>query len=583
MPAAAIPRTRGTRGAPGWGGLWRRGLVGVLALVLAAVAGCDSPSPKPAPGPSGGTGGSGGASASAAGSGSAAPPASGSAVTLRVLAGSELQDMQPILDDARKATGVNVQFTYTGTLDGADTVTSGKATGSYDALWFASNRYLRLDPAGGANLLSETPVMVSPVALGVRSSELASLGWDPAKVTWSQIGQAVAAQKLTFGMTDPSRSNSGLSALVGLASAFSGAQSALTQADVTKASPALRQFFAGQQLTSGSSGWLAQAYQRTAQGGSGVQVGALVNYESVLLELNRTLPAAAQLTVIRPSDGVVSANYPLTLLNSASQPAKDAFQRLTAYLLRDDVQRRISDETERRPVAAGVAPGAGLATDVRPELPFPGSRAVADALLSAYQNQLRRPSRTVYVLDTSGSMAGARLADLQAALTRLTGTGASGAVVPFRDREQVTLISFADAVKWEHTHDVPDQAPDAALAAIRSDVQSLSAGGGTAIYSTLEEAYKLVAQQQAAAQDDRFTSIVLMTDGESNEGASDSDFATFYKALPPSGQAVPVFPILFGDAAKPQLQGIADTTGGQLFDGASGDLSSVFEEIRGYQ
>ncbi|MDH6132549.1 Ca-activated chloride channel family protein [Kitasatospora sp. MAA4] len=557
----------------------RRGLVGVLALVLAAVAGCDSPSPKPAPGPTG----AGAASATATATSSGSGAGSGAAMTLRVLAGSELQDMQPILDDARKATGVSVKFTYTGTLDGADTVTSGKADGSYDALWFASNRYLRLDPAGGAKLLSETPVMVSPVAVGVRSSELAALGWDPAQVTWSQIGQAVAAQKLTFGMTDPSRSNSGLSALVGLASAFSGAQSALTQGDIAKASPALQQFFSGQKLTSGSSGWLAQAYQRAAQGGSGVQVGALVNYESVLLELNRTLPAASQLTVIRPTDGVVSANYPLTLLSSATQPAKDAFQRLTAYLLRDDVQRRISDVTERRPVAAGVAPGAGLGTDVRPELAFPGSRAVADALLSAYQNQLRRPSRTVYVLDTSGSMAGARLTALQAALTQLTGTGGSGAVVPFRDREQVTLISFADGVKWEHTHDVPDQAPDAALAAIRSDVQSLSADGGTAIYSTLEEAYRVVAQQQAAAQDDRFTSIVLMTDGESNEGDSAAQFAAFYKALPPSGQAVPVFPILFGEGAKPQLQGIADTTGGQLFDGVSGDLGSVFEEIRGYQ
>lgn len=573
MGAGTVTQGVAMRGAARRGRPLRRGLIGALAVLLAAVAGCSSPGPKPSPGPSG----------AASNGGSAAAPARGAPVTLRVLAGSELQDMAPILDDARKATGVSVQFTYTGTLDGADTVTSGKADGAYDALWFPSNRYLRLDPAGAGKLLSETPVMVSPVAIGVRSSQLASLGWDPAKVTWSQIGQAVAAQKLTYGMSDPSRSNSGLSALVGVASAFSGAQSALTQDDVAKASPALRQFFTGQKLTSSSSGFLAQAYQRSAQGGAGVQVGALVNYESVLLSLNRTLPADARLTVIRPLDGVVSADYPLTLLSSAKGPAQDGFQRLTSYLLRPEVQRRISDVTARRPVVAGVPLGAGLPGDVRPELPFPGSRAVADALLSAYQNQLRRPSRTVYVLDTSGSMAGQRLASLQAALTALTGSDDSGPVVRFRDREEVTLISFADSVKWEHTHAVPDQAPQEALAAIGSDVRSLSAGGGTAIYSTLEEAYKVVAQQQAAAQDDRFTSIVLMTDGESNEGASAADFAAFYKALPASGQAVPVFPILFGEGARQQLQGIADTTGGQLFDGVSGDLSSVFEEIRGYQ
>src|SRR5262249_39414653 len=43
--------------------------------------------------------------------------------TLRVLAGSELTDLQPILDQAQAATGVTVQLTVTGTLDGVQTVT----------------------------------------------------------------------------------------------------------------------------------------------------------------------------------------------------------------------------------------------------------------------------------------------------------------------------------------------------------------------------------------------------------------------------------------------------------------------------
>ncbi|MBB4922774.1 vWA domain-containing protein [Kitasatospora kifunensis] len=559
----------------------RRGLVGALALGLAAAAtGCDGDGGKPKPGPSPSTTPS---TTTSATSSPTTSPSSGAPYTLRILAGSELQDMQPVLEDVRKATGVTVQLSYTGTLDGAQTVSSGKADGTYDAIWFASNRYLRLDQSAAGKLLSDTSVMLSPVALGVRSSVLGTLGWDPAKTTWSQVGAAVAAGKLTFGMADPSQSNSGLSALIALASAFSGAQAALTQDDVTKAAPALRAFFTGQKLTSGSSGWLAQAYQRTAQGGSGEMLGALVNYESVLLSLNRTLPSAGQLTVIRPTDGVVSADYPLTLLSSASAAAADAFSRLTAELLRPEIQRELSDVTERRPVVAGVAPGPGLGSDRRPELPFPGSRAVADALLAAYQNQLRRPSRTVYVLDTSGSMKGARLAALQQALGQLTGAGGNLAANGFREREEVTLISFADDVKWQHTHQIPADAPQTALAAINTDVQSLSAEGGTAIYSTLEQAYQLLAQQQAATPDDRFTSIVLMTDGESNEGASADDFTAFYRKLPAAGQAVPVFPILFGEGAKQQLQGIADLTGGKLFDAMTGSLDGVFEEIRGYQ
>lgn len=533
---------------------FRAGLVG-LVLLLAA---CSS-DPKPRPGDLSPT------------------PKEG---VLRVLGGSELQDMAPILEEARKATGVTVQLASTGSLDGADTVSAGRADGRYDAVWFSSDHYLRLDENAKSKLVSETPVMVSPVAVGVRAGMLSELGWgDGSKVTWGQIGDAAAAGRLSYGMADPSRSNSGFSTLVAVASAFSGAASALTDADVRKASPQLQRFFSGQKLTAGSSGWLAQAYQKPGQG---TKVGALVNYESVLHELNRTLGPEDRLTVIRPVDGVVSADYPLSLLASAGRPARDSFQRLTKYLLQSDVQRRISEQTLRRPVTAEVAPAAGLPTDRRRELPFPGSRAVADGLLSAYQNELRRPSRTVYVLDTSGSMDGSRLRSLKAAMTRLTGADDTRGVRRFRDREEVTLISFASAVKSEKVHVVPATAPEAELASINADVQALAADGGTAVYSTLEEAYRVVARQQAEAKDDRFTSIVLMTDGESNEGASDSDFKAFFQGLPEGSRSVPVFPILFGDAAKGQLQGIADLTGGKLFDG-TGSLDGAFEEIRGYQ
>lgn len=537
-----------------------RGLAVGLALLVATVTACTS---SPAPAPRQGD----------------APAPTARAGVLRVLAGSELQDMAPVLEEAQKATGVTVQFAWTGSLDGADAVSSGRADGKYDAIWFPSNQYLHLDEGSRSKLLSETPVMASPVAFGIRSGVLADLGWgDGSKVTWGNLAQAASGGRLAYGMADPSRSNSGFSALVAVASAFSGASAALSDADVQKATPSLKQFFTGQKLTSGSSGWLAQAYARAEKG----SVGALVNYESVLLSMNRTLPQDQQLTVVRPTDGVVSANYPLTLLSSSAQRERDSFQRLTSYLLKEDVQKRISELTLRRPVVPGVAPAAGLPTDRRHELPFPGTRAVADGLLASYQNELRRPSRTVYVLDTSGSMSGGRLSALKTALGRLTGAEDTRGVRRFRNREEVTLMSFASKVKSTKTHTVPAVEAKPELDAINWDVQTLSADGGTAVYSSLEEAYRVIERQQSAAGDDRFTSIVLMTDGESNEGATDKDFRGFYNGLSSSQKAVPVFPILFGDAAKGQLQGIADLTGGKLFDG-TGSLDGAFEEIRGYQ
>ncbi|WP_030324058.1 substrate-binding and vWA domain-containing protein [Streptomyces flavochromogenes] len=483
--------------------------------------------------------------------------------TLRVLASSELSDMEPVLRAARTPTGVDVRLTYTGTLDAVEQIASGTAEKAYDAVWLSSNDYLRLRPDTARKITGETPVMASPVALGVRPAAVARLGWDPAKVTWSQLHRAVADGKLTYGMTDPMRSNSGLSALVSVASGLSGAQSALTERDVAEATPRLKEFFTGQKLTSGSSGWLATAFARRTD------VDALVNYESVLLSSFRS----GELTVIRPTDGVVTADYPLTLLTSARPEAKEAAGRLTTYLRTPEVQGRITEATLRRPVVPGVAPAPALARDQRRELPFPGSRKVADELLDAYDNTLRRPSRTVYVLDTSGSMGGERLERLKKALAELTRD--------FRDREEVTLMPFGSAVKQDEvrTHTVDPASPQAALDAIKGDAQRLSAFGGTAIYSSVQEAYRFLGRSRG----DVFTSIVLMTDGENTDGDPATAFETFHGSLSAEQKRTPVFPILFGDSDRGELDHIAGLTGGKLFDADQGSLDGAFEEIRGYQ
>ncbi|WP_406219514.1 substrate-binding and vWA domain-containing protein [Streptomyces canus] len=478
--------------------------------------------------------------------------------TLRVLASSELSDMAPVLARVEKDTGIKVRPTYIGTLDAVDMLAKGTTDGRYDVLWLSSNDYLRLRPEAAAKVVSETPVMSSPVAIGVKPATVKELGWKPEDVTWSQVEQAVQDGKLTYGMTDPARSNSGFATLVSVASALSGAQSALTDADVGKATPRLKEFFTGQKLTSGSSGWLAAAYDRRGD------VDALLNYESVL----KGIPG---LTVIRPRDGVITADYPLTTLKSTSTRTREDVRRLTEDLRTEKIQREITARTHRRPVVASVPPASGLDTTRRRELPFPGTRSVADGLLDSYENELRRPSRTVYVLDTSGSMEGERLDRLKTALTDLTGD--------FREREEVTLMPFGSEVKSVRTHVVEPADPRTGLDAIREDTSALSADGDTAIYTSLEKAYG-----HLGADRDTFTSIVLMTDGENTAGVDAGDFDDFYReSLTPAGRRIPVFPILFGDSDRSELAHIADLTGGRLFDARQGSLDGAFEEIRGYQ
>jgi Ca-activated chloride channel family protein len=120
------------------------------------------------------------------------------------------------------------------------------------------------------------------------------------------------------------------------------------------------------------------------------------------------------------------------------------------------------------------------------------------------------------------------------------------------------------------------------MTALRDYVNGLRAGGGTAIYDAVEEAY--VQAGAAKAQDpSRFYSIVLMTDGENNSGRDLNTFLRDYQQFSASTRAIKTFTVLFGEASPQDLQRIASVSGGTVFDSRTATLSQVFKEIRGYQ
>jgi Ca-activated chloride channel homolog len=494
--------------------------------------------------------------------------------TLTVLAGSELADLEPLLPEIKAATGVAVRLDYTGTLDGVEQVASGAAAKQYDAIWFSSNRYLELHGDAAGKVSTATKVMSSPVVLGLRPATAAELGWNTRRPTWKEIAEAGAAKRFTYGMTSPAASNSGFSALVALASALSGAGAALTDEQVRQVSPQLAAFFAAQAFTAGSSGWLADAFRKRTD------VTGLINYESVLFSMKAS---GVDLTIVHPSDGVVTADYPLTLLSGGPDGSRDRYQRVADYLRREDVQRTLVERTSRRPVVAAAA-AADRFVGPLVELPFPVQLATADALIAAYGNALRRAPRTIYVLDLSGSMSGDRIEKLKAAMRALTGqdTSLSGRFARFAAREQVLLLPFSGSPKAVQRYEVPPDNPGPELDRIRQAVDGFRAAGDTAIYDALIAAYQ-EAQRQIAAAPDRFTTIVLLTDGERTSGRDLAAFRTFHSGLPTGVRTVPVFPVLFGESVVDEMTAVADVTGGRTFDARAASLAAVFKEIRGYQ
>ena len=494
-----------------------------------------------------------------------------------ILAGSELKDIEPLLPALEQATGLRVVFKYAGTLEAVERLQSGER---FDGAWLASNRYALLTPGVKEKILASERTMLTPVVLGLKQSKAKTLGWLDASgqprpgVTWKDIAQAAEKDQFSFGMTSPSASNTGFSGLIGLAAALADKGDALEEKDID--AKRLTAFFKAQTLTAGSSGWLAQAYVKEQ-----ARIDGMINYAASLHALNASGQLAEPLSLIYPQEGILTADYPLMLLNNARRADYD---KLLAFVRSAAFQTPMTQQTFRKPVATEVAFDAKLYPSTLIELPFPARLAVIDAVLQAFDDQIRRPADSSFVLDISGSMRGDRLAQMKTALLGLTGVDStlSGRFARLREREKISLLAFDDSVRPAQNFTLQAKQREQAEQAIRDYVNALQAGGDTAVFSAAQSAYQ-AALARRKLDAGRFYSVVLLTDGESNQGLSGSDFATWYGALPEADKGLRIYAIQFGEASADQLEALASLTGGRVFNATRTPLAQVFKEIRGYQ
>lgn len=519
-------------------------------------------------------------------------------VTLKVLAGSELADIMgddELMGDLEARTGVTLEPTYVGTLQGADSVVNGGAqcgvgaAAGCDLAWFSSNDYMELlwgekralaEAAEEPWVTESGETMRSPVVLGVKSSVAERLGWTQDQtVTWNEIADSAAAGSLSFFMTDPATSNSGFSALVGVASGFdrNGADLNLEDVDPERAVD----LFSGLVRTAGSSQWLTDQFVADQD-----EADAIINYESELIALAGSGALAEDLVIVYP-ERTVYADYPVQLLVPGQQ---DAYDRLVGWLAEPATQESISAATHRRPAASSdVSADASVPRmDPVPVL-LPEELNTANGLIDNYLRDYRDPAHTIYLLDTSKSMSGAPMNQLRQAFGDLTGNDSSitGEFARFRQGERVTILPYDTAPGRPETFSLADPELDPQeLDPLRDHVAGLVPDGrGTAIYAALEEAYALVERSQAAGEG-YYTSIVLITDGENNDPDMDLDaFEADFGASSSGSLGTPTYIVMLGNDERyvQEMESLATLTGGRVFDAAQTSIRVAFKDIRGYQ
>jgi len=141
---------------------------------------------------------------------------------------------------------------------------------------------------------------------------------------------------------------------------------------------------------------------------------------------------------------------------------------------------------------------------------------------------------------------------------------------------QATADDFTDVIgfssDFQRVGAVTGNNP-AALKILSDRISRFTMGQGTAMFNCVNYALDYIASQI----DPKYSySIIVLTDGMSNEGATASDFTSYYQQL---NLNIPVYGIAFGEADISQLDQFK-MTGGDVYDGRQ-DVATAFRMARG--
>ena len=494
--------------------------------------------------------------------------------TLEILSGSENKELESVLAECSKKTGVKINMTYKGSLDIMRALEDGGS--GYDAVWPASSLWISMGDTGHKVKYAES-ISTTPVVFGIKKSLAEQLSFTDGDVSVKDILKAIEEKKLNFCMTSATQSNSGASAYIGFLNAFLNKQGAITSEDLQD--PQLKtdmtELFSGIERSSGSSDWLKDMFLNG-------DYDAMVNYECLIISANQQLESEGKepLYVIYPYDGLSIADSPLGYLDNGDKKKEEEFLKVKEYLLSENAQQQI-EATGRRIGYGGVSGASkpvfktewGIDTDkILSPITMPAPDVLMEAL-NLYQTELKKPSFTVYCLDYSGSMAGSGEEQLKEAMSEiLLQDKAAQNLLQASGKEIDAAVLFEDGIRDTL---IVDDATESNLADLNSQIASAQAGGGTDIYKAAVEALDLMKQYDLS----QYTpAIILMTDGQSNGEMIFDDFAEAYDE---AGLDVPVFSIMFGDAREEELEELAQYTNGRVFDGTK-DLIYAFRSVKGY-
>jgi Ca-activated chloride channel family protein len=432
---------------------------------------------------------------------------------------------------------------------------------------------------------AQAPSLVrTPLVVAMWEPMARALGWPRKPVGFADITRLAkdprgwaAAGKPAFGAfkyvhTNPDSSTSGAEAVAASYFAVTGKREGLTEADVRRAAPEVKQL--ERSIVHYGSDTLFIADQ-LCRGGL-AYASAVAMEETTLLEFNRrqTCNTTGQkLVAVYPKEGSFYSDSPLYTLATGARA--EAAKQLLAFLARD-VDAEAAGRFGFRPGDEAAKP-AGLvasAEGVDPAQP----RRVLEVPTAAVLNRVlttwradRKPARVQLVLDNSGSM------NDEDKLVRAK-EGLQGFFRELAPQDEVGLTKFSTKV-------VPLVAPAPFRInkeRLRVAIVDIVPENDTAVRdATVQEVERI----KKLADADHINAVVVLTDGE--DTASSLTESQVVERLRAEGDAesrqVRVFTIAYGSQPNArELQRYADASGGKAFRASTDDIEQVYRSISSF-
>lgn len=436
----------------------------------------------------------------------------------------------------------------------------------------------------GKDLISSTDNLVlSPVVIAMWKPMAQAIGWGKNPLGWSDILALARNEKgwqvygypqwgkFKFGHTHPEYSNSGLISLFAEAYAASGKTAGLTLADLNK--PQLKQFIGGVEQSVVHYGSSTGFFGRKMFANGPEYLSAAVLYESMVVESYSENNLAFPIVAIYPKEGTFWSDHPVGIVERewVTPEHREAAKVYIQFLLARPQQVKAM-QYGFRPALVDLSLSAPLdvAHGVDPQEPKTTlevpSVEIIDGILQVWRAQ-KKHSNVVLVLDTSGSMNDD--GKIQSARE-----GAKQLVQLLDDGDTFSFLPFSSELHWSQQNaSVKEE-----RAKLTSQIDSLFAGGGTALYDAIDSAYQQLAS--ASPGDSKIQAIVVLTDGEDTQ--SRIKLNELMPRIQYNGEtrAIHIFTIAYGkDARKDILQKIADATQAKFYQGTPQNIVEVFRDI----